>query len=65
MVLEDDQSMISGEIGMLRERCRLLREKFRAVYYEDPGTYDKCSDLGLGKIQDAKAESQDRTTENK
>jgi hypothetical protein len=51
LVLDDFKDEIPWNIGMLRlattmeERCRLLRDKFEATYYEDPIMYPRFAVL--------------------
>jgi hypothetical protein len=57
LVLDNVESSIPGEVGMLRmvtsmeERCRLLRDRFNAVYYEDTRTYSGFAALGPKRIE--------------
>ena len=65
LVLEKEESFIPDEVGMLRmvssmqERCRLLRDRLGAVFYEDPRAYSGFSSLyqdGNGTYKDDKVE---------
>jgi hypothetical protein len=57
LVLESDESFMTCDVGMLRivttmqERCQLLRDRLKAVYFEDSRTYSGLDALGPGKIE--------------
>ena len=56
LVLDKNENNMSDDVGMLRmvtsmeERCRLMRDRLEAVYYENPRDHPGFAALGPGKI---------------